>query len=220
MTFTTLLFDSGVCLPFINKNALNLKKNLKSNREKIKIEGEQILRLVPEKKSARTIKRPMENFWTFFNYRISLMLFEFQECFFFELINLETSGSMVNFFILLWVQKNHVYFHVFYTSRKFTSFKFLLFDKGFFLSFNKENELNLKRNNKSTREKSNLSLKKELIPEKKITTYIGENHLFLCFKCWIAGLLNDLTKECCLQPLKKRYISFLIISLVTTKVDA
>ena len=35
--FTTLLFDSGPCLPFNNKNALNLKRNHKSNREKSKL---------------------------------------------------------------------------------------------------------------------------------------------------------------------------------------
>ena len=47
-----LLFDSGDCLPFNNRKALNYKK---SNRAKIKIEREQFLRLFPEKKSARAM---------------------------------------------------------------------------------------------------------------------------------------------------------------------
>ena len=34
VTFTLLLFDSGVYFPFSNGNALNLKMNHKSNREK------------------------------------------------------------------------------------------------------------------------------------------------------------------------------------------
>ena len=33
VTFTLLLFDSGVCLPFNNGNGLNFKRNHKSNRE-------------------------------------------------------------------------------------------------------------------------------------------------------------------------------------------
>ena len=36
VTFTFLLFDSGFCLPLNNGNALNLKRNHKSNREKSK----------------------------------------------------------------------------------------------------------------------------------------------------------------------------------------
>ena len=35
VTFTLLLSNSGVCLPFNDENALNLKRNHKSNREKI-----------------------------------------------------------------------------------------------------------------------------------------------------------------------------------------
>ena len=41
VTFTLLLFDSGVCLPFNKRNELNLKRNHKPNREKTKIEREQ-----------------------------------------------------------------------------------------------------------------------------------------------------------------------------------
>ena len=37
MTFLILLFDSGVCLPVNNGNALNLKTNHKSNHEKSKL---------------------------------------------------------------------------------------------------------------------------------------------------------------------------------------
>ena len=37
VTFTLLLFDSGFCPPFNNGNALNLKINHKSNREKSKL---------------------------------------------------------------------------------------------------------------------------------------------------------------------------------------
>ena len=33
MTFTILLFDSGVCLPFNQEKDLNLKRNQKSNSE-------------------------------------------------------------------------------------------------------------------------------------------------------------------------------------------
>ena len=50
-TFTLLLFDRVVCLPFNKRNELNLKRNQKSNHEKSNIE--QILRLFPEKKSPR-----------------------------------------------------------------------------------------------------------------------------------------------------------------------
>ena len=49
VTFTILLFESGVCLPFNKINALNLIRNHKSKRE-IKIEREQILTLFPEKR--------------------------------------------------------------------------------------------------------------------------------------------------------------------------
>ena len=48
VTFTILLFYSGVCLPFNKRNALNLKK-IKSR--KIKIERNQISRLFPQKKT-------------------------------------------------------------------------------------------------------------------------------------------------------------------------
>ena len=37
VTFTFLMFDSGFCLRFNNVNALNLKRNHKSNREKSKL---------------------------------------------------------------------------------------------------------------------------------------------------------------------------------------
>ena len=37
VAFTILLFDSGVYLPFNNRNALNLKRNHKSNRENSKL---------------------------------------------------------------------------------------------------------------------------------------------------------------------------------------
>ena len=37
VNFTILLFDSGVCLPFNNRKALNLKINEKSNRKKLKL---------------------------------------------------------------------------------------------------------------------------------------------------------------------------------------
>ena len=37
VTFTILLFDSRVCLPFNNGNELNLKINRKSNRETSKL---------------------------------------------------------------------------------------------------------------------------------------------------------------------------------------
>ena len=37
VNYTLLLFDSGVCLPFNNRNAMNLKINHKSNREKLKL---------------------------------------------------------------------------------------------------------------------------------------------------------------------------------------
>ena len=65
MTFTILLFDSGVCLSFNNRNALNLKRNHKSNREKSKLtEREQILRLFPEKKISKTYIRVLTTFNT------------------------------------------------------------------------------------------------------------------------------------------------------------
>ena len=43
VAFKFLLFNSEVYLPFNNGNALNLKRNHNSNREKIKIELGQIL---------------------------------------------------------------------------------------------------------------------------------------------------------------------------------
>ena len=36
-TFTLLLFESGVCFPFNKRNALNLTRNHKSNRENSKL---------------------------------------------------------------------------------------------------------------------------------------------------------------------------------------
>ena len=50
VTFTVLLFDSGVCHPFNNGNALNLKK-ITSQTAKKSNQHEQILRLIPEKKN-------------------------------------------------------------------------------------------------------------------------------------------------------------------------
>ena len=41
VTFTLLLFDSGVCLPFNNGNALNLKKKSPVKPRKVKTEREQ-----------------------------------------------------------------------------------------------------------------------------------------------------------------------------------
>ena len=37
VSFTLLLLDNGVCLPFNNGNALDLERNPKSNREKSKL---------------------------------------------------------------------------------------------------------------------------------------------------------------------------------------
>ena len=42
-TFPLSLFNSGVCVPFNNGNAPNLKRLQKSNREKLKSEREQNL---------------------------------------------------------------------------------------------------------------------------------------------------------------------------------
>ena len=42
VTFTFLLFDRGVCLPFNNGNALNLKKKVQVKPRKTKTEREQI----------------------------------------------------------------------------------------------------------------------------------------------------------------------------------
>ena len=53
MAFTLLLFDSGG-LSFNNGNALSLKRNQTSNREKLNL-NEQILRLFTKKKSARPL---------------------------------------------------------------------------------------------------------------------------------------------------------------------
>ena len=50
VTFTLLLFDSGVCLPFNNRNAQKLIRNQKTNREN-KFEPEQTLDFLKKKSS-------------------------------------------------------------------------------------------------------------------------------------------------------------------------
>ena len=55
VTFTLLLFDSGLCLPLSTGNELNLKRNQKSNRKKNIVEPEQT-KIFPEKKKSL---RPM-----------------------------------------------------------------------------------------------------------------------------------------------------------------
>ena len=50
VNFTFLLFDSGVCLFFEKKSAFLLKRNQKSNQEKLKLSVNK-LRLFPEKKT-------------------------------------------------------------------------------------------------------------------------------------------------------------------------
>ena len=61
LTFTLLLFDSRICLPFNKENALNLKKSQVKPR-KIKIEREKILK--PEKKISKTFIRVFTTFIT------------------------------------------------------------------------------------------------------------------------------------------------------------
>ena len=48
VTFTILLFDSGVCLPFNQESELNLKRNQNSNRKKSKFQPGKI-KTFPEK---------------------------------------------------------------------------------------------------------------------------------------------------------------------------
>ena len=52
MIFTTLLFDSGVCLPFNNGKAANLKKNYGSTAKNQNLH-EQTLRLFTEKEAKK-----------------------------------------------------------------------------------------------------------------------------------------------------------------------
>ena len=56
-TFTIFLFNSGFCLPFNNRNTLNLKKKSQVKPRKIKIEREQNLGIFPEKQICKTYIR-------------------------------------------------------------------------------------------------------------------------------------------------------------------
>ena len=47
MTFTIVLFDSGVCRPFNKENKMIFKRNQMSNREKAKLS---VNKFLPEKK--------------------------------------------------------------------------------------------------------------------------------------------------------------------------
>ena len=59
MTFTLLLFDSGICLPFKKGNEANLK-NQKSNHEKSKL-SENTFRTVPEQKNHQYLYKKTHN---------------------------------------------------------------------------------------------------------------------------------------------------------------
>ena len=69
VTFTNLLIDSRLCLPFSNGNALNLKKKSQVKPRKIKTEREQTLRLFPEykQKNSKTNIKVLTTFITLKN---------------------------------------------------------------------------------------------------------------------------------------------------------